>query len=200
MGTRPVARVSGRTYGSAGDCGLWPQWRRVDHASCHRDCCGGSEPRRLLLDAFALLGRLQADATRHSGPARVHPAGGGCQYLGGTFLQDPLFGERARAGRRFFGDLHPEQVPNGNYSCADYPQSRRFLDDHRSQSGIRGTAASRSAAEGFRQSRAQAKEAEAAWRCSLRWLAIPGSRCRASARIIVPNPLIACTAASRGKL
>jgi hypothetical protein len=116
----------------------------------------------LLLDAFALLGRLQADATRHSGPARVHPAGGGCQDLGGTFLQDPLFGERARAGRRFFGDLHSEQVPNGNYSCADYPQSRRFLDDHRSQSGVRGTAASRSAAEGFRQTRAQAKEAEAA--------------------------------------
>jgi hypothetical protein len=68
----------------------------------------------------------------------------------------------------FSVDLHPEQVPTGNYSSPDYPQSRRFLDDHRSQSGIRGTAASRSAAEGFRQTHAQAKEAEAAWRCGVR--------------------------------
>jgi hypothetical protein len=36
----------------AGDCGRWPQWRRVDHASCHHDCCGGSEPGRLFRDAF----------------------------------------------------------------------------------------------------------------------------------------------------
>lgn len=180
----------------AGDCGRWPQWRRVDHASCHHDCCGGSEPGRLLL---IFPGFFQTDAPLHSGPARIHPAGGGCQDLVGTFLQDPLLGERARAGRRFFGDLHPEQVPTDNYSSPDYPQSRRFLDDHRSQSGIRGTAASRSAAEGFRQTHAQAKEAEAVQQCSVRWLAIPGSRCRASARIIL-NPLIACTAASRGKL
>jgi hypothetical protein len=43
----------------AGDCGRWPQWRRVDHASCHHDCCGGSEPGRLLL---IFPGFFQTDA------------------------------------------------------------------------------------------------------------------------------------------
>ena len=97
---------------------------------------------------FVLIGLLQADSTCRSGLARIGPARGRRQDLAGAGLQDPVFGERARARYRLFGDLHPEPVPDRNRSGPGDPQSRGSHDaglrDDRSQSGVCGTPAGRS--------------------------------------------------------
>ncbi len=67
--------------------------RRIDHASCHRDCRSGPEPGRLLLVFHG--GLLQIDAADGAGAAEFNTARRRCPHLDRAGLQDPLLGHPA---------------------------------------------------------------------------------------------------------
>jgi len=130
-------------------CGGLPQVRVIGHASCHRDCCCRGEPRRMLV---LFVRFLQIGAAAGKGRAGIDPAGGRCDDLDRTGLQNPLLDRRARARRRFLRDVCDGTIPARNGPGAGDPQSRRFhlaaYDHHRPQPGIRRTPAGCATTEG----------------------------------------------------
>ena len=172
-------------------------WVRVEHASSDRDCCCGGKPRRLLVYAvIVVIHRLfQIDAARDPGPARISAVGSRRQDIAWTRLQDPLLGRCARAGHRLQRHFPVAQVRTGHRAGECHPQPRRS-GDNRSQPGVRGTPARRSATsrEGDEAENGQEK-AEAGRRS--RRVAVPRSE-RSGARNSRAEPLAFSSRGIRG--